>query len=348
LFDLINAKSFQATSPVYQGGLSTFLTKEINEEIITHPINKKAIHNFFKYNEVSENFEKLDRIIRIFEICHLLEQNALPTLIQSTMLKRDAEFWFDMWNRKAKPLFDVIQWIEDENLLEIGQVTFLEYATAIFLANPDVISVARFKHEIKKYALHLTITNSNFSKSNLDIVEKFNDISRKITNEYEFKKYNFTSPATIPNLSANHVLEITTSKSDFQAILNILYNEKPNGKFDRDILGNKIVKTDLTKFDNHHIYPKAKVADFSNRGPFNSIANIVLVDSKNNREDIKDKLPSEYFQHIKSLPNGDSFCKQNLIDSNEALIVSDQDRALIFLTNRAIKIAEAVNYFFNT
>lgn len=348
LFDLINAKSFEVDIDAYKGGLSEFLTKKINEKIVQIPELKKGLTSFFKYNEDTENYEKLDRIIRFIEICYLLEQKAIPGMNQSTMLKRNAEFWFEKWNEKSSILFEIVEWIDDEGLTDVAQITFLEYAVAILLANPKVFANAKFKHEIKKYALYLTVTGANFSKSNLDIVEKFNDIAKKIINEHEFKKYEFSSPTSIPNLSANRILEVTTSKAEFKAILNILYNEKPDGNFQRDILGNKINRVDSSKFDNHHIYPKSRVSDFQSKSPFNSIANIVLVDSQQNRDEIKDHSPSDYFKYVKGLPNGESFCKQNLIVIDEALKVSSTHEALIFITNRANKIADAVNYFFTT
>lgn len=348
LFDLINAKSFEVEIDAYQGGLAQYLSKKINEKIQIKPHLKKSLFTFLRYNHDTDSYEKLDRIVRLLEICHLLEQKSIPAMVQSTMLKRDADFWFEKWNQKSSILFDVVEWLEEDGLTDVAQVTFLEYAIGIILANPIAFNNAKFKQEIKKYALYLTVTASNFSKSNLDIVEKFNDIAQKIITEHEFQKYDFASPTSIPNLSANRILEITTSKAEFRAILHILYNEKPDGKFGRDIFGNKILKVDSTKFDSHHIYPKSRVIDFQSKSPFNSIANIILVNSIQNREEIKDHSPSEYFKYIQSLSNGNSFCDQNLISLNEALKVSTTDGALVFITDRANKIAEAVNYFFKS
>lgn len=346
LFDLINAKSFEVDA--YKGGLAQFLSRKINEKNYISPQLKHSLISFFRYNQDTENYEKLDRIVRFLEISHLLEQNSIPAMVQSTMLRREADFWFEKWNEKSSILFNIIEWLEEEGLTDVAQITFLEYAIGIILANPQAFNNAKFRHEIKKYALYLTVTGSNFSKSNLDIVEKFNEIAQKVINDHEFAKYNFSSPTSVPNLSANRILDITTSKAEFRAIMHILYNEKPDGKFGRDILGNKIVKIDSSKFDNHHIYPKTRVPDFQSKSPFNSIANIILVDSQQNREEIKDHNPSEYFKYIQKLANGDSFCEQNLIYLNEALKVSSPESALIFITDRANKIANSVNYFFNT
>lgn len=75
LFDLINAKSFQVEkNKLYQGGLSDFLTKKLNEAAKKCSKRKAGIDNFFKYDENSGTYEKLDKIIRIFEIASLLEK----------------------------------------------------------------------------------------------------------------------------------------------------------------------------------------------------------------------------------------------------------------------------------
>ena len=72
----------------------------------------------------------------------------------------------------------------------------------------------------------------------------------------------------------------------------------------------------------------------------------MLVDSKQNREEIKDKTPSDYFKFIENLEGGRDFSEANLIDLNEALKVSSNDDALMFITSRANKIAEMINFFF--
>lgn len=69
---------------VYKGGLSTFLNNKIDDKISSNTNLKIGLQDFFKYNEDSEVYEKLDRIIRIFEIAHLLEQNSIPNLVQSS------------------------------------------------------------------------------------------------------------------------------------------------------------------------------------------------------------------------------------------------------------------------
>ena len=346
LFDLINAKSFQVENSLYQGGLSDFLTQKLIEKAKSSLKLKFGIYNFFKYDENSEKFEKLDKITRIFEISNLLERNLTPTILQSAMLSREPEFWFNTYNEKCDILFKIIEWLEDESLIDIVQTTFLDYAAAIFIANPKALDYQKFKTEIKKYALHLNLSGINFSKSNLDAVEKIYSISKKITDSHSSVKYAYTSSYSNPNLTVEKILEFTTSRSEFKTILHILYNEKPSGHFTQDIYGNKIKEIDKSKMDNHHIYPKARVKGFTTRSPFNSIANIILLDYSINREEIKDKSPEEYFSTIKNQPNGVVLCQQNLIDLEKIVKINSEDDALNFIESRADRIAQLVNTYF--
>jgi uncharacterized protein with ParB-like and HNH nuclease domain len=344
LFDLINAKSFQVENSIYQGGLSNYLTNKILNLLNSQNNLKSGVNSFLKFDEGEQSFEKLDRIVRIFEIADLLENDSVPSIFQSAMLEREPEFWFETWNKKGAYLLEIIYWMEEEDLIDIGQVTFLEYAIAIFIANPKVFDFPRFKKEIKKYTLHLILVDSNFSKSNLDTVEKLYAISRKMTDSHESTKYDYESLSGNPNMTKNKILECTTAKATFKAVMNILYNEKSGGLFTVDILGNNI-KNKLNK-DNHHIYPRSRVSAFSAGSKFNSIANIVLIDSTSNRQDIKDKSPSEYFSKISSQIQGRHYCEQNLIDIDEAINMDSEIRADLFIDNRAEKIAKIVNQYF--
>ena len=128
--------------------------------------------------------------------------------------------------------------------------------------------------------------------------------------------------------------------------MSVLYNDKPEGKFTTDLVGNPIKKLDKSKMDNHHIYPKSRVTNFSNQSKFNSVANIVLLDNNANREEIKDKSMSDYFKQISEAPKGRFNCEQNLIDLDDAINVTSEEQAELFLQSRAEKIAKIVNDYF--
>lgn len=342
LFDLINAKSFQVKNDSYKGGLSDYLTNEIIKTITHRQELKLGVNNFLKYDEGNRGFEKLDKIIRIFEIADLLKKQAVPSIFQSTMLMKEPDFWFEMWNDNGEKMLEIMSWMEHEGLIDIGQITFLEYAMAIFIANPTSFDLAKFKTEIKKYSLYLSLSGTGFSKSNLDTVERIYSISKQMTDSHESEMYNYDSP----NLTVDQVLEITTSNSKFKAIMNIFYIDKINGKFTVDISGNPIRTIDKSQMDYHHIFPKSRVTNFTAKSKFNSIANFVLIDSTANRENIKDKIPKEYFRSINAQKNGMFHCEQNLIDINAAIKIEDENTAVEFINNRANIISETVNSYF--
>ena len=120
LFDLINAKSFETQNEDYKGGLSDYLKNKIVSKINTNNDLKPGVHKFFSFNENEQIFEKTDKVIRIFEVASLLEKGATPSIFQSTMLKKDADFWFDMWVEKGEQLLEIILWMNNEGLIDIG------------------------------------------------------------------------------------------------------------------------------------------------------------------------------------------------------------------------------------
>ena len=91
--------------------------------------------SILKYED-NKIFDRLDRVVRVFEITMLLTEDKVPALSQPAMLMREPEFWFNTWNEKGDMLLEIIAWMNEEGLVDIGQITFLEYAAAILLANP--------------------------------------------------------------------------------------------------------------------------------------------------------------------------------------------------------------------
>ena len=73
LFDLINAKSFQTKEKKYSGGLSDYLNSKILKATSENQSLSVGVNNFLKYDEDNRIFEKLDRIVRTFEIAELLK-----------------------------------------------------------------------------------------------------------------------------------------------------------------------------------------------------------------------------------------------------------------------------------
>lgn len=345
LFDLINAKSFDTQNEDYKGGLSNYLKSKISSKIEEENHLKSGVNKFLKFDTNEQVFEKLDRIIRIFEIANLLQKGSVPSISQSTMLKKDADFWFNTWIEKGDKLLKIVSWMDNKGLIDIGQITFLEYAAAIFLANKQSFESKIFKQEVKKYALYLSLIGSSFNKSNLDVVEKLYKISKGLTDSTGLDKYEYDSPAGKPSLTKDSVLAAVTSKTIFQAIKNIFYKDKIGEKFTVDIMGHQI-NSNETNMDDHHIYPKSKINNFSKKSKFNSIANIVLIDSNLNRMDIKDKKPSDYFVQIGQQDNGAFNCDQNLISLADIKNVNSEESASNFIDDRAAKIAKIINEYF--
>ncbi len=129
--------------------------------------------------------------------------------------------------------------------------------------------------------------------------------------------------------------------------MNIFYLDKIEGKFTVDITGNSIKSLGKNSMDNHHIFPKSRVANFNAKSKFNSIANFVVLDNAANRVNIKNKSPKTYFSEIKLQGDVEFFCKQNLIDFNEVVKIEVESEAEIFIRNRAANRAGIINSFFD-
>ncbi len=343
IFDLINAKSFQTKFEKYKVGLSDYLTDAIK----TFNLN---VGKNFRISDEYDFQDLLPRIVRIFEVAKLLSDGKTPALSQASMLMREPDFWFEMWNQHAELLKNIMKWFNDEELVNIGQVTFLEYASAIFLANPKAFELPKFKDEIKKYALYLTLAERNFSKSDLETVTSFNEMASSVINTHASDRDKFKSLYENPNVSTEKILKIEKSKGAFFAIINIIYNQNFDSLGIYDIAGNQIKKMD--NMDYHHLYPssrtKVKNSTKQEKEIFNSIANIVCLCKISNREDFKDKLPSEYMLAIKAKNlQSTSWCKSNLIDLNKFIELDSEEKAEEFLKDRASKIAYTVNSYFN-
>lgn len=345
LFDLINAKSFETKNDLYKVGLSDYLTNDLLRIIHDEPKLFDSTTLFFKFDVNKKVFYKLDKIARILEISTLLEKRSVPNILQSVMLEKEPEYWFSAWDSNRLNILEIISWCHEEGILNIGQSTFIEYAIAILVANKKAFKNNTFKNEIKKYALYLSISGQGFSKTNLDIVEKLSSISFQITNEHYSSKYEYSLPSRKPNITTEQVLEITSSMTQFKAIMNIFYIGKFNGKFTVDIAGTEIKNTNA--MDNHHIFPKSRVKNFHTKSKFNSIANFILLDSLINREYIKDSTPKEYVENFKNLSTRYEFYfEQNLIDVNKLSTVDTELNAENFIQHRAELIAENINSYF--
>lgn len=363
IFNLIHAKSFETKNESYrEGGLSEYLTHRLSD-LEGHDV-RSGVDEFFDFSskEKDQVFHKLDRITRIFEIAGLLQNNSTPSITSTNMLKRDADFWFSMWNTHEAIILNVLSWLNAEGLLVISQNTFFEYLIAIFIVCPNAFKSTVVQKEVKKYALRSALMGRSFSKSNLDIVEKLFKISKQFSEETQFNKYRQLSDnfkdihRGEETIGYRDILEHHQKNAFFHAVICILYSEHPCDKCTHDLYGAKINSfSDINKMDYHHIYPKSRVST-AQRGRakgsniFDSIANMVLINKDGNRKDIRDKLPSEYvpliIEHIHSSPyEARKYFEKNFIDEEELSRVNNEESAIKFIENRAKKIADAVNTY---
>jgi len=348
LFDLINAKTFELTEEPYSGGIANYLNREILNYIEENNLKTKDFDEYLNYNSHTQMFGKLDRIIRTLEIIDLLEKNSLPSLSAKVMLSKDSKFWFKKWNDYKENILKFLYWLEKEKLNIFGNGSFIEQITALFAIYPEMLQENLFLKEVKKQILSFAISGHNFDKSDLNLIMKFKKYAEFLKNKNGFSKYeneNYSLSNTVISLRSENIKEFTQGKISYKAIMYILYKEKHGGYFHKDLLNNNISYPKENEIEEHHLIPKANTKGNKN-SIFNSVANIVFLNTVSNRYEIKDMPFIEYMNKIKSVLGEKTFSyvlEQNLID--EKFIKSDFSPTE-FLENRAEKIANLINDYF--
>lgn len=343
-FDLINAKSFTSNRGNAHGGITNYIRKDLTKNKDDKNNLKKVYEIFLKYDNSSEHFLKIERIIRIlFLSSMILENKKSLVMTNQSMLSKNPDFWFDAWDENKENIFKFFNWLEKEKIIGLSPDTFFEYMGAIFISNPKLINTRIFTDFIKRKALSLGISGLQFSRSDIDDVNDIIISGKKILSSNEFDKYRHVLSITNVNLNAETILrKLRKGTQPYNVAVHIMAYEKI-GLFNTDLTNHTI--KDI--FDEHHIIPKQqyKDKDYENENDFNSIANITLLNPESNRTEIRGKKPNDYFIDLKSVLGESTFnyvCEQNLI----SLDYFNEKDYEYFLIDRADKLAEYLNKYF--
>lgn len=333
IFDLINAKSFDYKE--YAEGVAEYLRKDLKSA------NKTLMPSLKFYFEYKDDFENLARIIRILFLIEQLDEGKAPHIINSVMLKKKSNYWFDMWDKYKSTIIDVVDYFYNDGILRIAPLSYFEYMIAVMCANPSTINNQYFKEIIKKYALGLSINGRSFSKSDLDIVSGFNSFAKDLANAHQQDAFSLDScPDTKVALDKGQLKISSPSNNRFKAAYYIMVKEKFEGKFINDITNLPInYLNDNTQ--QHHLIPRASTKG-DNNALYQSIANIIPLNKDSNQSRIKDKKPDIYLPELKKIfqLKFDNLLEQNLIfESNEYKVE--------FLEKRFLMIASYIERYFN-
>lgn len=340
-FDLINAKTFTSEKGNKYGGITNYIKKDLinykNKEKL-----KEVYFNFLKYE--SEHFLKIERIIRILFITYLIEENkkGLP-MTNHSMLGKDPDFWFNLWDSKKEYIFEYFEWLEEEKIIKLAPHTFFEYMGAVFVNQPKLLKTRVFTNFIKRKALSIGINGSQFSRSDIESVTDIIIAGKKILNSSEFDKYKHIPNITNINIDSEMVMKkLRKGTQPYNVAIHIMAYEK-SGLFNSDLTNLNI----KSSFDEHHIIPKQQYKGKEEEALFNSIANITLLNPESNRYDIKGKKPKVYFEDLRKILDEHTFdyvCGQNIIP----LEYLEENEYIYFIMDRAEKLAEYINKYFNS
>lgn len=353
IFDLVNAKSFEVQEEKYEMGLSEYLSNNINY-LLHHnkELSEEGISDFFgkEKNKGNNNFtySNFARFTRIIFATEFLMQNKLPAITQQKILKKDSLFWFEKWNQYNETILKYISWLENEGILRLGSKAFLEYMGAIICMKPDMLNNLAFLTEIKKYNFYISFQEQGFSKSNLQTVMDFLKFANHLESSNQTDKHEFKHKIRQSlTFDKGDILKIKYKSKLFNVASYILFKEHHKGYFTVDLYGNTINDYSLAHMDAHHAIPKA-IAKNSNPDIVDSLANIVMVDSRGNRFEIKDKKPNIYIDEIKKIHTDSAF--ENIIKQNifEEFLHYGTKPIEDILDKRAEKIAEILEDYFKT
>ena len=349
IFDLINAKTFKSNDDANAEGLADFLYNEINKYRFNKP-NTKCIENFFEYSVSQDQYKNLARVIRIVAILEIMQKSHHPHYTKTYLFNKDANFWFEMWEKHGNEILDTLVWLEESNLVSLGNKILLEFIVPILIIFPKLKRQNIFRDNLKKYILYSNIKNISFSKTNLDIVMKFYEFAKELDeNANSLYKHGIRLPINMDlNLTENDVAGITVGQSRaYISSLYVLFKEKHIGVGNVDLTNSPIDYDSSIALDEHHIIPKSTVRYYPKNSLYNSIANITPLNLASNRWEIKDTPFYEYVDKLQSVYSKKEFehiLLQNIIDPDLVQARVPQEE---ILRSRARKIAAIITSYFN-
>ncbi len=343
-FDLINAKSFESKIPRYQKGLSDYITKDLIALCESSSSIKKAINEVFEFN--NKTFVNLGRIARIIGLTELLQQAQVPALTNTILLSKSADYWFEGWEKNKDILLKAYIHFYSSGIYFIAPASYFEYMCAVVCANPKSIYSHEFMSIIEKHALKIGIENTQFTKSDLDVVCKFNTL---IKEHLENPTVCISKSIYIPKIGINPNnidFDMIRKKSrPYLAIMHIMTRINFDNKFLVDIYNNKLNSNE------HVIYHLLIPHEFKNTNKhiLNSISNYVPISIDSSKIKSKDITFEEYYTKITSL-----YCENtinNIFENNLIPLEYINNHGSInneaFLKARSALIQAYVISFFN-
>lgn len=348
LFDLVNAKSFD--SEEYRDGLAGFMRDSLDRAEKNPSYSASAIRFFFEKKSTGNGDEYMDLapFIRCVSIADYLKRDAVPSIANKEMLGKESSHWFAAWAQYSDTLLRFISRLDQEGILQLINGTFIEYMAAIVMNEPKLLNEPIFIREVKRYGLHMILSDQTFSKTNMNVVMEFYSLGKHLVKSHEFGKLGkdiTIRPDYSTSLSAERVEKMGQNLHSFKALMYILYNERFGGKFAVDICGNPIKSQNIGDMDQHHLYPKARTKHEC-ATIYNSIANVVLVNRTCNQHVIKDKKTFDYFRELAAIhgEHSEYIFSQNLLP--EEMYSNEDIDPIVVLRKRLNMIVDLVNGYF--
>ena len=344
-FDLINAKSFETNIERYKSGLADYITTTLEDKgrYDGGVYNScKILFELEPQKDGASEYQNLGRIARIVFLAELLKNNQAPLMVNNKMLMKDANFWFEKFDENIDAIIGSVKKFYTMGILKFMPLAFIEYIIAVVCSDDRILDNDLFFDVVRNYGFKRAIDGSNFCKSDIDVVLGFKKYSGDLILANGFNKYDIASkPTSSIIISENMIDRAKIGNNVYNVIYHIMTKLNHNGKFKRDVSG-KYLST-VGSYDQHHIIPKATV---KGKGVlFNTICNIMPLNSITNRDEIKDMNFEDYRDRLVKI-HGVETTKElfdnNLIPFSMGDVDYDE-----FLSARKKMIVNYISDFFN-
>jgi hypothetical protein len=340
--DLLNAKTYSAKEG-YRGGITTYITDSIKSWPIYQIDSFKAgINKFFKYDSESGSFKHLDSIIRAMYLGDFIGRGVQkPTLNPGKIMERDAKEWFSDWDRNEGFIRAVLTWANENAIFNITSPSLFEYLLGVCIGVPKAFELNPFRDALIRYIYSRAIGEIRFTLAETATALAYAEFGRSLVSSGVNYREKLIEPGKLDiNIEAKHILKATSGKKSFQGILGIMYYQRFQSKFAKDIFGENF----NSKMQLHHLVPKASWDQSKPLVYHDTIANIVYLNQDANQYKLRDGDIKSMKRRLLENCEGNQEAVDIALDSN--LIPRDIDDHEEFMIARATLVLKYVRDFF--
>lgn len=247
------------------------------------------------YETIAENKSVVLQLISL-----VLKKSSKKSAILS--IKKD--MFIEEWEKSIEALKKAIDWTRESLKIPVSKLLpyyALLIPIAYFFRKNNLKSpIAKQTKQLQKLFFRSAFGGRYGSSSDTKLSEDIK-IIEKILKQEEVNLDEIDVETSREKIKELVLMDFSTGYSFDKAVLCILAYQEPKKFSDNSkvCLDNSYLSKSSAK-NYHHIFPKAFLKRIKQDSRANSLANISLIDDYQNKREIKDKKPSEYFSVFQS------------------------------------------------